>query len=675
MVIQPKRLCSIITIGFIGVCFISPVSAQLFKKKPKPAVQPTAVSTSTATTASAPSNEVSPADIIVATYRGGKYTGQDLQSKLKSLDPYTRLEMEEEGNETEAIKRLVKEAVRDRVLYAEAIKNKLDQDPLFKSLVEDREDRLMVDKLYQREVLSKATVTEDDIRNYYNTHINEFTNPQGDQFKIRYIFVDTRRKRTTDEEKAEGLKKILEAYQKLKEGNDFVEVAKEYSESEESLRGQVAGPFARDTILKEIETAALSLKPGEFSSIITTKHGYNIVRLEEFIPAVTPYEKAKAAIQGRVLFEKRQQIANEAQKRIFDSVTTYKNIAALESLAGITTAKETGVQDTTAQPTSKKEKKYLADVVADYAKKTDAKSLAEFVDKFSWSHKSNPILLSIVRLPTKSDKKQTFLDFLREGRPQDRYIFTLNDMRLRQNDPRFAPMWANLDAQKRSLDQLAQIKTFAMEARIQGLDKDPDIVKQVQEFKEKELANKMLNQKVDARLTVSDKDIEEFYARNSSWYMTQKEIFARVILIKAPRENPMQLSIAKDSCWEIYSKLTAGANFIELAQEYSQGPNPEKGGEIGWVFMGPSGYLFDTAAFALKKGEFSVPVPLKQGYGIIKVDDIREPRLQTLDEVRNNVKEGVMNEKRMKLTQLITDEILASVNFQLDEKQMLKAIP
>lgn len=245
-------------------------------------------------------------------------------------------------------------------------------------------------------------------------------------------------------------------------------------------------------------------------------------------------------------------------------------------------------------------------------------------------------------------------------------------MKLLQKDPRFAPQWKDVESQKRSLDQLAQINTFALEAKAQGLDKDSTIMKQVQEFKNKELASLLLNKKVDKQLVITDQDIKDFYAKNSSVYVTQKEIFARMILIKAPRENATMMNVAKDSCWEIYSKLTAGADFSEIAQEYSQGPNPDKGGELGWVFMGPSGYLFDTAAFALNKGEFSVPVPQRQGYGIIKVDDIREPRLQALDEVWDKVKQGVTYDKRDKLTQQISDEILKSAKFKLNEKDLPK---
>lgn len=675
MINSTRKLIFSISLCSVFVLAISPVSAQLFKKKPKPA---TTVSTSTVvapttTQPAHPAKTVKSPEIIIATYKGGKYTGQDLTEKLKSISPYERMAMEEEGKETEVKTRYVKEEVLNRILYPQALKLKLDKDPVFQYQVNDKENMLLVNKLYQVEVYQKGKVTEPELREYYDKHASEFVNPAGDQFKIRYIFVDTTRKRKTEEEKAEAYKKIMEAYEKLKEGKDFVEIAKQYSESEESLRGQVAGPYSRNTIIKEMEDAALALKPGEISGIVTTKHGLNIVKLEDYTPAQIPFERVKAGIQGKL----RQEIANEAQTRIFDSVSTYKNYAALEETTTVAPVKETTNTDTT-----KKEKKYLLETVGDYAKSkglisddttgSGSKSLAQFLDRFDVRKRSNPVLLKIVRKTEKLEKKSTLASILRGNKKSGIFVFTLADMKALQQDPRLAPQWNNVEMQKRSLDRLAQVVTFTMEAKAQGLDKDPAIVKQVEEFKKQELANMLLNQKVDKKLVVTDQNIKDYYAKNSSMFLTQKEIFARMILIQAPRENKAQMNLAKDSCWQIYSKLTAGADFNAMAKEYSQGPNPDKGGELGWIFMGPSGYLFDTAAFAVPKGEFSVPVPQRQGYGIIKIDDIREPRYQTLDEVWDRAKEVVTYEKKDKLTKQITDEILKSAKFKLYEKELAK---
>jgi parvulin-like peptidyl-prolyl isomerase len=680
MVNYTRRLIFSITLCSAMVLSISPVSAQLFKKKPKPAPTATvttatavAPTTSQPTSPTSPVKAVKPPEIIIATYKGGEYTGSDLTARLRSISPYERMAMEEEGKETEFKTRFVKEAILDRILYPEALKQKLDNNPVFQYMVNDKENMLLVNKLYQVEVNQKSKITDADIKNYYDKHSTEFINPAGEQFKIRYIFVDAARTRKTEEEKAEAYKKISEAYQKLKEGKDFVEIAKQYSESDESMRGQVAGPYSRNTIIKEMETAALALKPGEISGIVTTKHGYNIVKLEDYMPALIPFDRVKPGIQGKL----RQEIANTAQTRIFDSVTTYKNYAALEQT---TTAITAPVPATVGKDTTKK--KYLLDAVGDYAKSSGlisdsttafgSKTLAEFLDRFDLRKKSNPILLKIVRKAEKSEKKETLASFFSGKKTPGTFIFTLADMKTLQQDPRTAPQWSNIEMQKRSLDRLAQVVTFALEAKAQGLDKDPAIVKQVQEFKEKELANLLLNKKVEKRLVITNQDIKEFYAKNSSMFITQKQIFARMILIKTPRGNQATTNLAKDSCWQVYSKLTAGADFNEMAKEYSQGLNPDKGGELGWVFMGPSGYMFDTAAFALKKGEFSIPVPQREGYGIIKVDDIREPRLQALDEVWDKAKDGVTNEKRDKLTKQITDETLNSAKFKLYEKELAK---
>ncbi len=68
----------------------------------------------------------------------------------------------------------------------------------------------------------------------------------------------------------------------------------------------------------------------------------------------------------------------------------------------------------------------------------------------------------------------------------------------------------------------------------------------------------------------------------------------------------------------ILEQLNKGASFSKLAAEKSLCPSKKRGGDLGTFGRGQMVREFETAAFALKKGEFSQPVKTKFGWHIIK---------------------------------------------------------
>ncbi|MBO3799437.1 MAG: peptidylprolyl isomerase [Thermoproteota archaeon] len=69
---------------------------------------------------------------------------------------------------------------------------------------------------------------------------------------------------------------------------------------------------------------------------------------------------------------------------------------------------------------------------------------------------------------------------------------------------------------------------------------------------------------------------------------------------------------------EVLEQLKKGASFSKLAAEKSLCPSRKKGGDLGFFGRGQMVREFETAAFALKKGEVSQPVKTRFGWHIIK---------------------------------------------------------
>lgn len=129
-----------------------------------------------------------------------------------------------------------------------------------------------------------------------------------DQVRARHILfktIDENNQPISDEKKAEVKTKAEEVLAKVKAGEDFATLAKEYSEDPGSKDKGGEYTFKRGVMVPEFEETAFSMKDGEVSEIIETSFGYHIIKLEEAI------EATEAEIKGEE--EKEKSIVEEAE--------------------------------------------------------------------------------------------------------------------------------------------------------------------------------------------------------------------------------------------------------------------------------------------------------------------------------------------------------------------------
>ncbi len=98
------------------------------------------------------------------------------------------------------------------------------------------------------------------------------------------------------------------------------------------------------------------------------------------------------------------------------------------------------------------------------------------------------------------------------------------------------------------------------------------------------------------------------------------ETLASHILIRG-QNNPM----AKKQINDIYQQLKQGADFAELAKQYSQDPGSSaKGGDLGWVSPGQMVPAFESVMNNTQTGAISKPFTSAFGYHIVKVNKRRQ---------------------------------------------------
>ena len=97
----------------------------------------------------------------------------------------------------------------------------------------------------------------------------------------------------------------------------------------------------------------------------------------------------------------------------------------------------------------------------------------------------------------------------------------------------------------------------------------------------------------------------------------------------------------EEEALSLIEELEGGADFAELAQQYSTGPSGPNGGQLGWFSPGMMVPSFEEAVFELEVGEISAPVETQFGWHVVKLNETREQDAPALDQVRADLVEGL----------------------------------
>jgi len=157
--------------------------------------------------------------------------------------------------------------------------------------------------LYQAKALRDAyffqkvvpEITEEELKAAYEQEAAKVT--QTERIRARHILVGT-------EKEAQDL------LARLKKGEKFEDLAKQYSLDGSKEAGGDLGYFTAAEMVPEFSKAAFGLKTGATSAPVKTDFGWHIIRLEERkMGAAQPYDQVKAAIKGVLLRKKGMELA------------------------------------------------------------------------------------------------------------------------------------------------------------------------------------------------------------------------------------------------------------------------------------------------------------------------------------------------------------------------------
>jgi peptidyl-prolyl cis-trans isomerase D len=174
---------------------------------------------------------------------------------------------------------------------------------------------------------ARVTPSEDDIRDYYEGNLDEFNIPKTVEARHILIKADQDAKAEQDES---ARKKAEEIFKLAKEGQDFAELARKYSEGPTKAKGGYLGTFRREEMVKPFSDKAFSMNAGDISEPVRTDFGWHIIKVEKVNPAKTlSLGEAEADIRKKLKADRSKNIAYDEAEAVYDASFENQNLDSI----------------------------------------------------------------------------------------------------------------------------------------------------------------------------------------------------------------------------------------------------------------------------------------------------------------------------------------------------------
>jgi peptidyl-prolyl cis-trans isomerase SurA len=180
---------------------------------------------------------------------------------------------------------------------------------------------------------------------------------------------------------------------------------------------------------------------------------------------------------------------------------------------------------------------------------------------------------------------------------------------------------------------------------------------------------KLLNREVAAKVTITDQDVLDFYNTNRNQFNVAEAQFRISQIVVTPRKDPLVRNRKNDDATNeaeaqrkakmLQDKLNSGADFAQLAMDYSEDPNTAAaGGDLGYIpesslNAAQTDPMLKKVVMSLKPGQVSPPIQLRDSIRILKLvareaagqRGVNDPQVQQMvrDTLRNRKEQLLRN--------------------------------
>ncbi len=174
-------------------------------------------------------------------------------------------------------------------------------------------ERAICEQVLDRALKSKTSVTDAQAKKFYDDNPKRFLQPEA--MRVRHLLISTRD--LTGRELPEPLRAAKQEaaaklFERAKKGENFETLVREASDDRSSRERGGEQTFTRGQMPPEFEVAAFALAPNQLSGLVTTFHGFHIIKALERIPEKKiPYSQAEIDIKEKLAFDEVQSLLPE----------------------------------------------------------------------------------------------------------------------------------------------------------------------------------------------------------------------------------------------------------------------------------------------------------------------------------------------------------------------------
>ena len=216
--------------------------------------------------------------------------------------------------ETDVVKELDKIRIGNKLPDMDALEKAVSSQGLnwddFKGNIRNK---VLTQAVISQEVGRHINIGHDEALKYYEAHKKDYERPE--QVALRAIEIKTEGKKEAEiselKTKAETLLK------RVKEGEDFGELAKRFSDGATAQQNGFLGVYKRGELSKELEDMVFKMKKNELTEVIETKQGFLILQmLQHFDEGVQPFEKVENEVMDHLYSERMEPALREYLKTL-----------------------------------------------------------------------------------------------------------------------------------------------------------------------------------------------------------------------------------------------------------------------------------------------------------------------------------------------------------------------
>ncbi|HEX6791850.1 MAG TPA: peptidyl-prolyl cis-trans isomerase [Candidatus Krumholzibacteria bacterium] len=452
-----------------------------------------------------------------------------------------------------------------------------DKDP---SLAQGMEAfrRMTTQVAFLRKAVGEIKVTDADVKRYYDL--------QGTSVSFKRILCDR-------QEQAD------EAYQALKDGQDFTSAITQYSKAEDAKDGGIVMSAPFGALLPTLEDAVFSLPVGGYTEPIFTPQGWviiQVIKVDKVKKQTANFDDVKDRI--------RTQIYNQRESMAIDKYTE-----ELREKYGVTWNYDTMEIVYNALP---------PDRSMDAAPSRDQEVYpllyfeADDLDK------------PIVSYPGRTITIKDFSDLY------DRASFYNRPRR----DMRLGGLRSFL-----TMNVMNEISTDAVAKS--GIENDPEVKKLLDTKRDELMVNLMYEDLINKKAVVTFDRMQRYYEDNKEGMrQPERRNFGVVVCSDAQTAEKAQ------------AELVEGRSVAAVASVYStDGETLQKHGQTGLIMRGQNPDV-DAVGFAMTQvGQVSTPFQASNGWMVLKLVELQPERLFSFDEAKGQIEAGLReqdNDKRLK---------------------------